>query len=264
MAQRQAIKKSIRFEVFKRDSFTCQYCGQKAPDVLLEIDHIEPVSKGGTNDLLNLLSACKGCNSGKSDRRLSDDSILEKQRKQLEELQERKEQIEMMFNWQKSLLNLDDSVTEQLSNYWSELVPNFSLNENGIKTLRKLRKSFELSEIMGAMKIASDTYITIHQGVTEQDSVELAWKKIGGICRLKKLEIESPDIKRLYYIRGILRNRLNYVNELEAMQLLREALLIGTKIESLENHAKQVTSWNKWCSDISDFIEKYQEQNNIL
>lgn len=35
--KRTSIGKKTRFEVFKRDSFTCQYCGQKAPDVILMI-----------------------------------------------------------------------------------------------------------------------------------------------------------------------------------------------------------------------------------
>lgn len=48
--KRVPISKALRFEVFKRDSFTCQYCGRSAPEVVLEVDHIVPVSKGGTND----------------------------------------------------------------------------------------------------------------------------------------------------------------------------------------------------------------------
>jgi 5-methylcytosine-specific restriction endonuclease McrA len=98
MAKRAAISRKLRFEVFKRDSFTCQYCGRKAPDILLQLDHIEPVAKGG---LLNLITSCKDCNLGKSDRQLSDTTIIDKRRQQLEELQERKEQIEMMFQWEK-------------------------------------------------------------------------------------------------------------------------------------------------------------------
>jgi len=43
--ERKAISKKLRFEVYKRDKFTCQYCGRKAPDVILEIDHINPVAK---------------------------------------------------------------------------------------------------------------------------------------------------------------------------------------------------------------------------
>ena len=33
MAERKQVSKKIRFEFFKRDNFTCQYCGRKAPQV---------------------------------------------------------------------------------------------------------------------------------------------------------------------------------------------------------------------------------------
>ena len=39
--KRKSISKKARFEVFKRDSFTCQYCGRTAPDVVLHLDHKE-------------------------------------------------------------------------------------------------------------------------------------------------------------------------------------------------------------------------------
>jgi hypothetical protein len=157
--QRKGILKKIRFEVFKRDSFTCQYCGAKAPNVVLEVDHLEPVAEGGTDDILNLITSCKPCNSGKSDRKLSDTSLLDKQRQQLEELQERKEQIEMMFQWQKSLMSLDDQVVEQLAGFWSELVGSYSLNENGKRNLRKLLRRHDLNEIMEAMRTAVGHYL---------------------------------------------------------------------------------------------------------
>jgi len=60
-------KKRIRFEIFKRDNFTCQYCGRKAPNVELQIDHIIPKSKGGKDIPENLITACWDCNIGKSD-----------------------------------------------------------------------------------------------------------------------------------------------------------------------------------------------------
>ena len=41
--KREQLSKKIRFDVFKRDSFTCSYCGQTPPSIILEIDHIEPV-----------------------------------------------------------------------------------------------------------------------------------------------------------------------------------------------------------------------------
>ena len=81
-SKRKPLAKSIRFEVFKRDHFTCQYCHRKATDVILQVDHITPVSKGGTNDLMNLVTSCVDCNLGKRDRILSDDSIVTKKNRQ--------------------------------------------------------------------------------------------------------------------------------------------------------------------------------------
>lgn len=57
----------LRFEILSRDNFTCQYCGRKAPDVILHIDHIQPLSKGGSSSKNNLTTACQECNYGKSD-----------------------------------------------------------------------------------------------------------------------------------------------------------------------------------------------------
>ena len=94
MAERKAISKSTRFEVFKRDRFTCQYCGKSAPDVVLHIDHIQPVSKDGDNSITNLITACAECNGGKGARELSDNAVIEKKKIQLDELQERRDQLD--------------------------------------------------------------------------------------------------------------------------------------------------------------------------
>lgn len=264
MSKRKSISKKLRFEVFKRDSFTCQYCGRKAPDVLLHVDHIEPVSKGGTNDLLNLITSCVDCNSGKSDRKLSDSNVLDKQREQLEALQERKEQIEMMFQWQKGLLDLDDNVTDQLSEYWSEVVAGYSLNANGLKKLKALKRRFKVGEIMEAMKIAAEQYIEFEAGEPTAESVELAWKRVGGICATKRQEKENPALSRIYYIRGILRNRLSYCNEGVALQLLREAIEYGASVESLESHAKEVRNWTQWRSEVEEFIHSKSGEDETV
>lgn len=65
-----SISKKIRFEVFKRDGFYCQYCGKTPPDVTLEVDHITPKSKKGNDDINNLITACFDCNRGKSNIKL--------------------------------------------------------------------------------------------------------------------------------------------------------------------------------------------------
>lgn len=60
-----SISLKLRFEVFKRDNFTCQYCGRKTPEVILELEHVIPLSKGGTDDFDNLTTSCFECNRGK-------------------------------------------------------------------------------------------------------------------------------------------------------------------------------------------------------
>lgn len=84
------ISKKLRFEVFKRDEFTCTYCGQKPPAVVLECDHVIPVAQGGPETLENLTTSCFDCNRGKSDRSLG--TVPESVAHRAELLQEREEQ----------------------------------------------------------------------------------------------------------------------------------------------------------------------------
>lgn len=60
--------KITRFDILARDNFTCQYCGRKAPDVELQVDHIYPVSRGGYDDEKNCVTACITCNSSKTNK----------------------------------------------------------------------------------------------------------------------------------------------------------------------------------------------------
>lgn len=60
-----SVSTRTRFEIFKRDRFTCQYCGRTPPNVLLHVDHIVPRKEGGSDDPENLRTACQDCNLGK-------------------------------------------------------------------------------------------------------------------------------------------------------------------------------------------------------
>ena len=61
-----AISRRLRFEILRRDSHTCRYCGAAAPDVKLTVDHVIPSALGGSDKPSNLVTACVDCNSGKS------------------------------------------------------------------------------------------------------------------------------------------------------------------------------------------------------
>ena len=61
----------LRYQVLKRDNFSCCLCGAspaKDPSVTLHIDHIIPWSKGGQTTLDNLQTLCSKCNLGKSNQ----------------------------------------------------------------------------------------------------------------------------------------------------------------------------------------------------
>lgn len=60
------VSKSLRHQVMRRDNYTCRYCGAQAPDVKLTIDHVTPVTLGGSDQPNNLVTACADCNTGKS------------------------------------------------------------------------------------------------------------------------------------------------------------------------------------------------------
>lgn len=64
--ERRPIAKRLRYEVLRRDNHTCRYCGAKAPDATLTVDHVMPVALGGDNEPGNLVTACADCNAGKS------------------------------------------------------------------------------------------------------------------------------------------------------------------------------------------------------
>jgi 5-methylcytosine-specific restriction endonuclease McrA len=62
--------KLTRREVFRRDNYTCQYCGRH--DTPLTVDHILPKHLGGQHIWTNVVAACPGCNHRKGGRRLEE------------------------------------------------------------------------------------------------------------------------------------------------------------------------------------------------
>lgn len=68
---RQALSLRLRLAVLKRDEYRCIKCGanpRKDKSVRLEIDHIKPVSRGGSSVMENLQALCGVCNQGKTNQ----------------------------------------------------------------------------------------------------------------------------------------------------------------------------------------------------
>ena len=55
-----------REAILKRDKYTCRACGARGRMVTLEVDHIVPVARDGTNSEINLQTLCRPCNAKKA------------------------------------------------------------------------------------------------------------------------------------------------------------------------------------------------------
>lgn len=261
MAERKSMSKKLRFEVFKRDSFTCQYCGRSAPDVILHVDHIHPVSEGGTNDTINLITSCFDCNSGKSNRELSDDAVIKKRKAQLDELQSRREQIVMMVEWNKELASLDELSTKAAVEYWNEMIaPSFSLNDNGIAGIKELVSKYGIKEVLECMRICQRQYLYDQSGKITLETIAHAFNYIAKVAKVRRTSKDNPYIGDLYYIRGILRNRF-YDVDYDAMKLLKKAYSVGASIDTLKQIAIEENSYSDWLDQMAAIVAVYTVLN---
>ena len=67
--------KFSRKNIFERDRYTCQYCGDRHKRAYLNLDHVLPKSRGGTSCWENVVLACYACNSKKDNRTPAEASI---------------------------------------------------------------------------------------------------------------------------------------------------------------------------------------------
>lgn len=243
---REPVSKSTRFEVFKRDRFTCQYCGAKAPDVILHCDHIEPVAAGGKSDIMNLVTACADCNGGKGARKLDDRSAVERQRAQIEELEERREQLEMMLKWRDQAESHKTDVVDEIANRIAER-GGYLPNESGKGDIRRWLARFTVPEVLAALDESFDHYMKWDGDAPNDASWNVAFAKIPAIASLRKQALTKPYMPKLAYVQGILRRRFRdkygrYMNALEEMVVDSSA-----PPEVLEDIAKRADDWDSFC-----------------
>lgn len=174
----------LRFKVFQRDGFTCQYCGAKpgSEDVILQVDHIVPVSKGGNNDIENLITACRKCNAGKTDRSLSD--ITPSISKNIEEITEKYEQLKGFYEYQQKSDKLKQKMLSSLDVYWYDLF-DVSLDTKERISVKQFMKIFSIEEIKDAMDLS-----------TKVKHPHYAFKYMCGVLHNKRKEREDAEQDR--------------------------------------------------------------------
>ena len=154
MAKRRPISKKMRFDIFKRDAFTCLYCGRKPPETILEIDHIVPVFEGGTNTMTNLATACFNCNRGKRGTMLQNIPP-----KLYDELQEKKEKETQLEEYRKYILHHQiriDADIQKVESIYSESFKEWGFADKFKKTVHRYLVMLPIHEVESAMRIACE------------------------------------------------------------------------------------------------------------
>jgi 5-methylcytosine-specific restriction endonuclease McrA len=150
--KRKAVSIKTRFDIFKRDNFTCQYCSSKPPKVPLEIDHIIPVASGGTNDKVNLITACFDCNRGKGARELTLMPLTT-----VEKI-ERMQVAQKQYNQFKRILTKEKKIIEQqideVDNIYSMYNEGWSLSDKFRIQVKNFISKLGVHETCDAMEIA--------------------------------------------------------------------------------------------------------------
>ena len=164
-----------RFTVFKRDKFTCQYCGRKPPQVVLEIDHIIPSSNGGTEEIENLITSCFECNRGKSNIDLL--NIPPTVKKNIDEIKERAKQLKEFYKLQTEIDKKINEIVIEVCDYWEELWEGkWSFTIRGIATIRRFLKQLDKEEIKEAMAIAENRFADVERAF--RYFCGIVWQKI--------------------------------------------------------------------------------------
>jgi hypothetical protein len=194
---REAIRPKLRFQVFTRDEFTCQYCGRTPDqdDVVLQVDHTVSVKDGGTNDIENLITSCFECNIGKGAK-----SILKRTRteqdikEELDLAQERLAQIKALNKRKKSLAKVKDKISFQ-ETQWARDITDGSLNLKIYTDIQKLRNKGTYTEDI--LKQALEITYNKHQK-TEFETISKFMSYLQGVSRNISLSPEQQQIIMLY------------------------------------------------------------------
>ncbi len=195
--KRTPIPKKVRFEILKRDRFRCRYCGAKAPDILLHIEHIEPVSKGGGNELENLVAACVECNLGKGARLLEDSTVIDKSREAISKAQEEIEQLEEMLRWRKEVSKKKALHADLMIEAIEDLI-GLELNDDGKSNVLKAIDKY-------GFEVCADSAVDWVENSSARSMREL---KQYSLAQYISFQIKRETVEgKKSYLTGIVRNR---------------------------------------------------------
>jgi hypothetical protein len=208
--------------------------------VSLEIEHIIPVKKGGTNDITNLLTSCKECNIGKSATLLDDYTLIENQYREIINQNKNIRKVKKMHMLK---LFYDRNKEIECKVFEEELLRMYGikLDENGRNKIKKIIRSYGILQIFETL---DSLYI---RDINDDKNFDLLLKQIKYDLKIK----QKPYLKDLFYIRKILINKFNINSYIEKNELYK---FIEAKL--LDNYDKDtLISCALDCSNIRHFYK---------
>lgn len=149
---RKPLSKRTRFEIFKRDSFRCVYCGATPVQGPLHVDHVIAVANGGTDKPDNLITACANCNLGKGAVALDDRKLaVGDPAASLDHA----EQLRAYLEAQREVVAARESISKQLINQWCETIGEDTYHRRLEKLLPEVLDEFGMEKLMHFMSVVA-------------------------------------------------------------------------------------------------------------
>lgn len=168
------------------------------------------------------------------------------------------QQLQTKMDVAEGLRNIALEAVERLCAYWEAYTPGWSVNENGRRHLLEWLRTYSIEELTYGMDVAATQYLRgDSEGRIIPESWENAFWKIRGVCRTERAMKDEPDLRDMYYIRGILKNKcVRYFDKVQALKGLKVARSWGISIDELRDIALQTQNWNHFVQLISDAIDQ--------
>lgn len=225
----RSLSKSKRFRILRRDGFRCRYCGVVSAVALLAVDHVIPVSRGGTDDDDNLVAACIPCNAGKSDKPLTAPAPA---LRTIEAMREHVEQVRESLSAQRALDDAKRELVDYLADQWREVVGSDPLRTFYAGLYAAIEKH-ALGRLVDAIRVVGVSgprndvdkvryfYGVLRRMDTERGAsgsaldemvTQAATERRDILAKVKRLAIERQELRTLHDLMEIDRDRQAAIN----------------------------------------------------
>ncbi|HYL36363.1 MAG TPA: helix-turn-helix transcriptional regulator, partial [Bryobacteraceae bacterium] len=171
-----------------------------------------------------------------------------------------REQSEKEFARHATMRALQEETVSRVAEYWDAKTPGFVIAATALPVVEKWLSDFSIPEVMEAMDVSARQYLVIGpDGCCEKESLERAFQKIPAICFVNRQSKERPEIRDLYMIRGVFRNRIpGYFDNTKATQWLSAALNMGVPVEELRSLANGVRNWTQFRVALEELVQRHR------